>query len=337
MSKRLLPVCLVFLLAGCQMTGRSFVSESHLSPGSQSFDSKVQSMMSRIVPGERVAVVSISERRFGDITELGNLWRSRLEGALAKAGATVKVRQEVRDVLSETEIFGSELQWKQFGADILVTGNYRLLDQPASFLLEVKLVRRQTGELVGSFDWQQQPEADFVRLASMVLGNIHRRRESSSAVEQHTAEVPRLIVAFDRKVPCYPAGSQLSMKITSEPGAYIYIFNMAADGTVTLLHPNKMIQDKPLVGNELVFPPPPLADKLQLVVMPLPGEKTSNEAMQVVASREKLDFSFLTVPFDEIYSGARGNDASRLSAALENGHQWNTEIITYYVGEKCTR
>jgi hypothetical protein len=74
---------------------------------------------------------------------------------------------------------------------------------------------------------------------------------------------------------------------------------------------------------------------VQLVFYPLEKGRFCREAIKVVASRRPLDFSFLPVPEDTIYSGARGGDMLRMLDVLKNARGWRDVVVPYGVGDNC--
>ncbi len=331
----------LFLIGCTPTTHQSGVHMAGREQSERDFQHLVEMMVKGFSPGETVAVAPLPEMRFGDLSALGSLWRTRLERSLKRAGARVKVRQEVAALLTEAEMFaGRELDWEAFGADILVTGSYRLQEKPSLFSMQVKATRLRSGELLGSFSWQQQPEAEFGRLSLLLHGNIKGEEQADSELED--MQGPLLKARLDRDVACYPSAGQVKILVESEPGVYLYLLNLAADGSVLLLYPNLLTGEKVLLHREFVFPPVGMEETLQLVVGPLQGESSSREAFKVVASREKLDLSFLPVPYNQVHVGSAGamakdmgEDARRLAKSLQTAGGWSEVLLSYTVGALC--
>jgi len=55
---------------------------------------------------------------------------------------------------------------------------------------------------------------------------------------------PELKARLDRDFPCYESGSRAAITVESEAGVYIYILNVAADRTVTLIYPTPIFGKK---------------------------------------------------------------------------------------------
>ena len=176
-------------------------------------------------------------------------------------------------------------------------------------------------------------DPEWVRLESRVFGNYYQSRLEGLAPGQQKGPVLR--VRLNRHTPCYPPGAGASLTVETAPGAHVYILNLQADGTVTLLYPNRLLLDRPLPDGRLTFPPVAMADRMGLELHPLKQGQPCKEAFKIVASQGPLDFSFLPVPENRIYSGARGGEIRRVSRVLEKAGRWNEVILGYWVSEDC--
>lgn len=308
-----------------------------------------------IVSGNVAAVSFISEASTGDITALGNRWRDRIETSLAEKGVIVKARRDITVLIDDIESFGrsgSEKEiWEEAGADIIVCGSYTIFDdtQGSGTMLSsksgghvikiiVKAYRISDSSLISSREINEKLDPDWAALASKIVGNIHQ--ESLAIVSSNLSKngLPRLSATLDRNPSCYPAGSNASITISTEPGIYLYIFNLAADQTVTILYPNRFMQNNPLVSGEVIFPPPNAdsANKsMELVLYPLEQDKLCRESFKIVTSREKLDFSFLPVPENKIFAGAGGGDIGKMTKVLKANNNFSEVLLTYFVGKGC--
>ena len=71
---------------------------------------------------------------------------------------------------------------------------------------------------------------------------------------------------------------------------YVYIFSVAADGSVTLLLPNTVNQDNSVkAGKSYQFPSDESKIKLQAQFLPDYKEKTAEEKIKIIATRQKED------------------------------------------------
>lgn len=92
---------------------------------------------------------------------------------------------------------------------------------------------------------------------------------------------------------------EIQIKVMSSRDAYLYIFNIGQDNTVTVLYPNAFVQNDALVaGKELVFPDERLRSiGVVLRVMPPVGADKAIERIKLVAISHKTDF--ITARFKE--------------------------------------
>jgi len=142
---------------------------------------------------------------------------------------------------------------------------------------------------------------------------------------------PNLMAQLDRDPPCYKAGSRAKITVNSEAGSYIYILNVAADRTVTMIYPNSYMPEKALVSNHFSFPPKAL-DNLVLELYPLVGEELSRESFKVIASKKRLDFSFLKVAEGRIFAGAEASELKEVLDLLKNAKGYSETSLNYMVG-----
>jgi hypothetical protein len=291
---------------------------------------------------ETVAVSYIVERNSGDITQLGNHWRSLIEKALTEANVTVKARKDIVLIIDDLETFGpasdEEDIWRQAGADVIISGDYFIRTESGITgkkdiaELTVKALRLQSATVLKTISIRQPLKPGWQKEAAAIVGNIYQRRIAQAAPENGTG--PKLQAALNTK-RCYTPGENAAITVQTEPGAHIYILNLAADNSVSMLYPNALLDDQPLTTGKLTFPPTALAKKLTLAIYPLKKGETSQEAIKVISSRQPLDFSFLPVPKNKIYTGAAGGDLQSVAAALSRQKGWSQIILRYWVGDAC--
>ncbi len=313
------------------------------------FSGEIDKIAREIREGESAAVSWIYEVKSGDVTELGNAWRDRTEKALRDKGITVKVRREIGILIEDAESFGFGKEekdvWRRAGADVVVSGGYRILKAPGTgerdkIKLHIKAFRLSDSTIVNAVTWTEEMGADWMSLASVVRGNIFHEKFTNvtppgESSRKRTVDTPPLRAHLDRDPPCYPPESRCIVHIETEPGAHVYLFNLAADHTATLLHLNPKQSYRPLPSGKFVFPPPAFADDRQLILKPLKENEPCQEAIKVVASRDSMDFSFLPVPVNQTYTGAQGGDIKRMLDVLNKSTSWNEVTLTYWVGEGC--
>jgi len=310
--------------------------------------SGLSSITDRIGPAESVAVSWIYAAQTGNITELGNVWRDRVEKEIKDNGIDVRGRREIGFLIDDMDTFGSGQSdqssqseqdiWQQAEANILVCGKYRIIESlnaPPNILLSVKALRIKTTQLIGSAEWKAPLEADWARLDTRVLGNAFEK--SVSTITAPEKDRPSLKARLDRTSSCYPSGTTGKILIDTDPGSYLYIFNIQADNAVTLLFPNKRCPQQPVQGGHFAYPTGDCGKLVELIFYPLSANETASESIKVVASRNQLDFSFLPVPLNHIYRGAQCGDIKQIYDVLKAADSWNEAQLHYRVGPACGR
>jgi hypothetical protein len=85
-------------------------------------------------------------------------------------------------------------------------------------------------------------------------------------------------------------GEEVKIFYQASSDCYIYIFSIAADGSVTLLLPNSMDKDNAIkAGKTYTFPPDDSKIHLQAQFLPEYKEKTAEERIKIIATRQKED------------------------------------------------
>lgn len=130
---------------------------------------------------------------------------------------------------------------------------------------------------------------------------------------------------------------EMQVRVTSSRDAYLYIFNIGQDNSVTVLYPNRFAQDGSIsAGKELVFPD----DKLRslgivLRVVPPPGSTKATERIKLIAVTHKTDFikdRFKESIF-QVYDGKDTGLITDLLKALSalDDSEWAESTIAYEV------
>jgi len=331
----------VLLLAGCHPAD----IETSGGFGGKDYAGVVKELCAgRIGAGERVGVGGFYDGSSGDYTALGDLWRDRAETALAESGFSVVAVRDlglVIEVLEQRHPALEESQiWHRAAGRYLLVGRYYLYPARAAakkkvdFIeLELKLLDTAQQAVIGAQSFRTRLTPGWQRQAAVVRGNVYQQAVAGIGPKKKE-NGPRLAARLDRKVPCYPAGAEVHLAITTEPGVHLYILNIAADDTVTLDLPNRYLPDRPLAAGNFAFPPPDLPH-LKLLLYPLAGERTSREAFKIIASRTRLDFSFLKVPEGRIFAGAEAAELKKVLAVLEQALAWSEVTLPYRVGAGC--
>jgi len=325
-----LGICLLMGLSGC-------MKQKNTTDGN--FDiAELDQIVSKILPGESVAVSWICEAGTDNITALGNLWRDRVEKAFSDRGISVKGRRDLCLVLEDMASFGSggdeETILKNAGAAIVVIGKHRVIEeinQPPQIKLIVKALRGETAQLVGTAEWTAPLASDWRKLASQCQGNAYQKKiDTITAPESETGK-PFLTAWLDRPGAVYAEGETGEIHIESEPGVYLYLLNLTADGIVALLYPNRLCPAKVLSGKIFVFPPPDCRENIELEFHPLEPGGVNRESVKVVASRTPLDFSFLPEPINQPVPIAQGGDIKKVYDVLDQAKSWNEVLLEYTV------
>lgn len=96
-----------------------------------------------------------------------------------------------------------------------------------------------------------------------------------------------------------------------------------------------LLENVPYMAGRLSFPPAAMGDKMRLELYPLKPGEPCKEAFKIIASKDGLDFSFLPVPENRIYSGAHAGEIQRVSKVLEKADGWSDVVLGYWVSEEC--
>ncbi|MBI5749593.1 MAG: DUF4384 domain-containing protein, partial [Nitrospinae bacterium] len=85
-------------------------------------------------------------------------------------------------------------------------------------------------------------------------------------------------------------GEEVKIFYQANSDCYIYIFSIAADGSVTLLLPNSINPDSSIeAGKTYTFPPDESKIKLQAQFLPEFKQNTAEERIKVIATKKKED------------------------------------------------
>jgi hypothetical protein len=89
----------------------------------------------------------------------------------------------------------------------------------------------------------------------------------------------------------YESGEEMIINVSSTKGGYLTVLNFSADGTVTLLYPNRLRKDNKIKANQSIQIPTP-EDREHLMkfqVATLPGHKKDTEYIKVISTRGPID------------------------------------------------
>ncbi|MCG8036140.1 MAG: DUF4384 domain-containing protein [Candidatus Thiodiazotropha taylori] len=278
----------------------------------------------------------------GDVTALSHLWQDRIEEGLRKHRVRVTARLDLALVQEDQATYGdvNRPALEGSGADVVITGRYYVY--PASgaqgqdeIELHIRAVSARDGAIVGASRIRERLEGGWQQRAAKVWHNVYH-----NAMETITGDGmghgPKLKAKLNLNPACYPTGTAAHVSINTERDVYLYIFSLAADRTATLLYPNRIMPEKKLNTSTLEFPPLPMrqSGRMVLALYPL-GMKDTRESIKVVASRDPLDFSFLPIPENQVFSGSEGGDLKRLLSVLALAKSWTESTLSYWVGPGC--
>jgi len=135
----------------------------------------------------------------------------------------------------------------------------------------------------------------------------------------------------------YQDGEEMQIAVDSSKDAYVHIFNVGQDDTVTVLFPNRYVQNSFVEARkELVFPDEAQrALGIRLRVFPPAGVKTAVEKIKLIATRHKLDLLKGKVP-EGVYRIYPGKDTNLVTVllrelALLNDSDWAEMTLPYEV------
>ena len=309
-----------------------------LKPHKTAIDIKaMDAIVSSIEPGESVAVSWVYNAMNGDITALGNIWRDRVSMMLRNHDIRVKERKDLVLLIDDMESFGDKKAetdiWKKAGADIVVTGTYRIQcnqGEPDRILLHVKASRVDGAELIGSSEWSEPLGADWVSMSTSNFGNVYHKKLQTITSPENIQKQPSLKAWLNSSNASYQAGEKGQIHIQTDPGAYLYLFNLAADNSLTLLYPNRYCKSLPAGAKEFVFPKD-CSDAIGLEFYPLIPGKACRESVIVVASTDQFDFSFVPFQNEKVYHWVKGEDIKKVYQMFQKARGWKTVRLDYVV------
>jgi len=325
------------LVTACQTTPAPVVVVKQ--PG---FKDLIKDISDQIGGQEAAAISYFYDVENGDVTELGNLWRDRTAKALRDNGVTVKARRDIGILIEDAESYGAGIEekeiWQKAGAQVVVCGIFQIIKPlqtggPHNINLIIKAFRLADSSLVQSVEWKAALTSGWFKLHSAVKGNLFH--EKLEGFKPPPGDNPTLSARLDGNPACYVPGSPGKIHVTTETGVHLYLLNLVADGTVTLLYPNRYLKDQPLTSSRFEFPPPVFKKKMRIVFHPLKKGESCRESIKVVASRRPLDFSFLPQPINRLYVGAEGVNIKKMRDVLKMATDWQEQTLPYVVGDAC--
>jgi hypothetical protein len=215
------------------------------------------------------------------------------------------------------------------GAVPVVFGHYRTLSDNISITIKVQ---RSDGVVINQKTFQVPTEADY--LAMMV-----NRRDHSLVNAVPAARWGGGSLSLNKYV--FREGDEIDIQFSSTVDAYITVFNIIEDGTVTMLLPNRFRKDTFVkAGTSLVFPMALEKQRGLIMRAHLPPDKVNTrESVKVVATRRPIDLArgdFSEAVLEDYKPDSEG--IRRLLAALEDlensGVPWFEEVQYFVIRAK---
>lgn len=141
---------------------------------------------------------------------------------------------------------------------------------------------------------------------------------------------------MDRSPVCYKNGEAEYIKIHAKKNEYLYILNIAADASVTILYPNQLQKERPVQNVQIEFPSQQFRQSNELEMRFNAYSTQGNyETIKLISSPQKIDFSFLPVPVNQVFTGVSAGDLKKVLQTLQQASGWTQFKLKYWVGETC--
>ncbi len=124
------------------------------------------------------------------------------------------------------------------------------------------------------------------------------------------------------------------MRFPMERGR-LSLFSLSCDGNVAVLWPEPNSKESRVQSSHIIFPPAEGSRIKALHLQPAKRGEICRESFKIVASRDKLDFSYLPFPANKIYSGINGKDIERITNTLKNSSSYNQIVLDYRIDAHC--
>lgn len=201
-----------------------------------------------------------------------------------------------------------------------VVANYQLAED-----LTYASVRGKIEKVEVLKEWRDELDKDIyrVRLRALIMPVFPEKGEGLS-------------VKLSLSKTVLSEGDEVRIFYQADKESYVYLFVIAADGSVTLLFPNSLNQDN-LVKPGTAYQFPASESKISLKAVFLPGFKgdSAEETVKVIATREKEDI--ISLGFQEgmfkVYdakSTGMISDLVRRLNALEPS-EWTQGAVVYTI------
>lgn len=278
----------------------------------------VSELKSKVSPKKcEVAVSYIYDADTYNLTLYGNLIRDNLETFLTKNGFDVAPRKDIAILLEDMSAENMDIF--DLKAGVLLLGCYYRFflknDYKIRLVLKAYYIKDKKIILVKSY--KKRLSTQELEMFAKVKGNI--KRQKIGAVSN--------LVTLNKN--CFNRGDKAYIRIKTSPGKYIYLFNIAADGSVTRIYPTSFFNKNPISGNFFEFPPRDTRD-FSVQMYPLPAQPISYESFVVVWSNGPVNTKNFKVPEGKIISGKEATPSQRLYKLL-NKSQLEFQEIPYVI------
>ncbi|MBF0226972.1 MAG: hypothetical protein HQK76_16125 [Desulfobacterales bacterium] len=318
---------LLFIIGSCQTNIKKEISD----------------LATSIPAGKRISVPNSYDSNTGEVNGLGCYLRDKIESSIDTEKYHLVPREDLVIFFDEKEFdmhnkvnVDSQKNTEKIDSDIAIASRYYFIKNEENIVeLEIRVLdlKSERRKILNSRSCIVSIPDNYQDMICQKKGNIYK--SGLENISTNSRNKPKLSGNLNKN--CYEDYEQMSVNIKTEKGVYLYIFNLAADHTVTILYPNVYMPSEPLSIEKFEFPPKKNPNIKYISVSSLPDEDSSKESIKIVASKIKMDFSFLPVPINSYYAGAKGGDIKKMLDVLKTNQEWSEIDIPYIVGKDCKK
>lgn len=291
-------------------------------------DNFVEQLKIKMHPQNRVAISYIYDAITLNITKYGNLIRDTLTNELVNQSVKVVPRKDLIILLEDINAMNGDIL-KTLSSDILIIGCYYL--KPSKKRIEIDIVLKSininTGEIIASYIYSSYVSSKYLPLLTDVVGNIRENK-----LEKLNKKSIYLNVSINKV--CYKPNDKVFFEISTIPGIYLYIFNIAADGSIARIFPNDYFKQNKIVSEKFIFPPKEL-DDMTITMQSFPDIDPAYESFRIIASKVPLHTEEFEVPENKIIIGGKAQKLEDLLKVIGNKEDIVVKDIPYLVGNMC--
>ncbi len=345
-----IAVCICFCTFSCSLksdVGHDIAQEENRSRARNAsiLRDRFRGIADNIGKGQTAACAVLSNVLDGGTTELGALYRRRIEEALRQNGVEVKIRKDLGLFIDDMETYNpfrdNREYWTLAEAQAVLIGDYRI--RPAkgegdasTIFLDIRAWSADES-LIGRVSWTESLEDDWEALETTKIGSVKREWKQVVGSGSGGANLrPMLSVEFDKDRPCYLPDTPIRLLMETDPGNHLYIFGIHTDRTGTMLYPNGVLpQDQKLATGTFEFPPGGMEGEFPFEIELAPGE-VALMAVKVVACGHALDFSFLPDYGGYIFKELSERDLKRVEKTVADaGDRAEVEDLSLVCSRAC--